>query len=172
MSFLRWLSTVLVVGALGACGHAADPATNPTPKAADAETLAAPARADDLPAWRDFAGKAILAETHDPDMHPYTFVVPSGDTREAEDGRRAVVSAIHGLLGQMAVPGNMIVVTGADPDKSGEALAEAFKDVPARSLPYLSVLYVGSTTGAIKAASAVKASGAELRTRAMRPIKG
>ncbi|MGO4703875.1 hypothetical protein [Dyella sp. 2RAB6] len=113
-----------------------------------------------------------MAETHDPDTHPYTFIVPAGDAAMAVEERRNIVSVIHSLLDQTAVPGNMVVVTGADPDRTAEVLMAAFDNVPPRSIPQLAVLYIGSATGAEKAKPAVHAAGAELRLRVLAPVKG
>lgn len=162
-----WVLATLLMG----CSHPADPAVDATPRAAPND-LVPPSRSDDLPAWRAFAGKVILAETHDPDTHPYTFIVPAGDAAMAVEERRNIVSVIHSLLDQTAVPGNMVVVTGADPDRTAEVLMAAFDNVPPRSIPQLAVLYIGSATGAEKAKPAVHAAGAELRLRVLAPVKG
>lgn len=119
-----------------------------------------------------FAGKVILAETHDADTHPYTFIVSPGDAAVAVEERGNITAVIHSLLDQTAVPGNMIVVTGADPERTAEVLAAAFHDVPARSVPQLTVLYIGSATGAEKARHAVHVAGAELRLRVLASAKG
>lgn len=162
-----WVLAALLMG----CSHPADPAVDATSKTATND-LVPPSRPGDLPAWRAFAGKVILAETHDPDTHPYTFIIPVGDAAAAVEERRNIVSAIHSLLDQTAVPGNMIVVTGADPDRTAEVLVAAFDNVPPRSIPQLAVLYIGSAAGAEKAKGAVHASGAELRLKVLAPIKG
>jgi hypothetical protein len=163
-----WLFVPLLV----ACSHPADPAVDNTPKATANDLLVPPSRAEDLPAWRAFAGKVILAETHEADTHPYSFIVPPGDAMVAVEERRNISSVIHSLLDQTAVPGNMIVVTGADPQRTAEVLAAAFHDVRARSVPQLTVLYIGSAAGAEKVRNAVHAAGADLRLHVLGRVKG
>jgi len=162
-----WVLALLLMG----CSHSADPAVDATSRTAPND-LVPPSRPDDLPAWRAFAGKVILAETHDPDTHPYTFIVPPGDAAVAVDERGNITSVIHSLLDQTAVPGNMIAVTGADPERTAEVLVAAFHDVPARSVPQLTVLYIGSAAGAEKARHAVRAAGADLRLRMLASARG
>ena len=171
MKMLRVAGNCLLAASVAACSHSTDPAVDAVPKAAVADLLVPPSRAEDLPAWRAFAGKVILAETHDQDTHPYTFIVPPGDAAVAVEERRNVTSVIHSLLDQTAVPGNMIAVTGADPELTAEVVAAAFHDVPARSVPQLTVLYIGSAAAAEKARGAVHAAGADLRLRVLAPAK-
>lgn len=170
MKLVRAMGSWLLIALLAACSHPADPAVDTTPKAAASDLLVPPARAEDLPAWRAFAGKVILAETHDQDTHPYTFIVPPGNAAVAVEERKNIASVIHSLLDQTAVPGNMIAVTGADPERAAEVVAAAFHEVPARSVPQLTVLYIGSAAGAEKARGAVHAAGADLRLRVLAPV--
>jgi|GEM_PF-4921114 len=171
MKLMRAMGPWLLIALLAACSHPADPAVDTTSKAAASDLLVPPSRAEDLPAWRAFAGKVILAETHDQDTHPYTFIVPPGDAAVAVEERKNITSVIHSLLDQTAVPSNMIAVTGADPELTAEVVAAAFHDVPARSVPQLTVLYIGSAAGAEKARGAVRAAGADLRLRVLAPAK-
>ncbi len=160
------VAAVLLVG----CGHHEDPGTSTASTASAAKPavpLASPSNPDDAAAWRAFLGKAILAETHDPNVHPYAFVVPGGDSTDAVQQRHGEAMAIRGMLGHTAVPGNMLAVTGPDSSLVVEVIGEAFKDVPARGAQGLTILYVGIPAALTKVPETVKAAGAELRVRAM-----
>lgn len=164
----RTVALVLAALLLGACGHGADSSTSNTSTAADASQWVPPANADDVNAWRAFIGKAILAETKDPNMHPYSFIVPAGDTADAVERRKGEAQAIHDMLGRTAMPGNMLALTGPDSEKVAEVINEAFKGAPAQVARGLTVLYVGVPLAAAKSEDVVRQAGAELRVVAMK----
>jgi len=131
------------------------------------EALVPPSNPNDAVAWRAFLGKAILAETRDPKLHPYAFVVPGGDSVEAVERRQGEAMAIRGMLGHTAVPGNILALTGPDSAKVIEVIGAAFKDVPAHGAQGLTIFYVGTSSTTVKAQAIVRAAGAELRARAI-----
>lgn len=161
------MGMVLVVASLTGCDHHADPAASAGSTAKPAVSLVPPPNPDDVVAWRAFLGKAILAETHDPNLHPYAFVVPAGESADVVQQRQGEALAIHSMLGHTAVPGDMLAVTGPDSPYVVEVIREAFKGVPARGAQGLTILYVGRPMVAAKVQDIVKAAGAELRVRAM-----
>ena len=166
MASVRWIVGIFGLTLLAGCGHG-----NSSQAAASKSQpvqLVAPANPNDVNAWRAFMGQAILDVTHDKTMHPYSFVVPAGDTINATARRRHEAMTIHAMLGRTAVPGNMIALTGPDSIKVAEVVASAFQKLPAHTAQGLTVLFVGTPTAAQTVESVVSASGAQLRVRAMR----
>ncbi|WP_426700909.1 hypothetical protein ACPPVV_16240 [Rhodanobacter sp. Col0626] len=160
------MGMALTVMLLTGCGHHDNPETTNT-SIAKQEALVSPSNPNDAVAWRAFLSKAILVETHDPNLHPYAFVVPAGDSADAMQQRGGETMAIRGMLGHTVLPGNMLAFTGSDSNKVVEVIDEAFRTLPAHSMQGLTILYVGEPAAAMKVQAAVKAAGAELRVRAI-----
>jgi len=170
MRFFWMIASTAVCAVLAGCGHGHDDDAihaGQTQSAA-VDVLTPPANPNDFGAWRAFIGKVILAETHDANAHPYTFIVPAGDSDESKDTRKSMATAIHGYIGNTAVPENMVVLTGPESDKVAQVIVDAFGDLPARSAEGLVVMYVGVPQAATKAQGALRATGAQFRMKAMR----
>jgi hypothetical protein len=166
MESVRWTVGVVGLTLLAGCGHS-NPSQTATART-ETQQLVAPVNPNDVNAWRTFMGQAILDVTHDKTLHPYSFVVPAGDTADATTRRRHEAMTIHAMLGRTAVPGNMIAFTGPDSTKVAEVVASAFQKLPAHTAQGLTVLFVGTPAVARTVESAVSAAGAQLRVRAMR----
>jgi hypothetical protein len=159
---------MVVAGAmsLAACGHGS---SSGTPKSeAKAVVLVPPSNPEDVEAWRTFMGQALLSVTHDPNLHPYSFIVRRGDDPNAQQDRKNQATAIQMMLKSSVPAGNMIALTGPDSAKVADVINVAFKD-PSSSTPRgLKVLFVGVPAKAEAARKAVSAAGAELQVLAVR----
>jgi len=168
MATMRWVAGLFGLVLLSGCGHGTGATASSTASPAEPAVLVPPTNADDVTAWREFMVKSILSVTHDPKLHPYSFVVPAGDSADVTDRRKSEAMAIRMMLGNTAVPGNMIALTGPDSTKVADVIIEAFKGLPPHAAQGLAVLYVGVPDAADAAKKIVSAAGAELRVRQMR----
>ncbi|MBB3226234.1 hypothetical protein FHW69_000824 [Luteibacter sp. Sphag1AF] len=155
------VATMLFTG----CGKQVDPAVSSDSTQA---LLAPPSRNADINAWRSFLSTVVLSQTHDETVRPYSFVVPAGHGRDAEESRAAMVDAIRGLLTNTALPHHMIVLTGPDSTEVTDVIVEAFRDLPEKSGAGLTVVYVGVAGASARAREAAVANGAQFRLTAIR----
>jgi len=166
MSVARWVMVVVGVMSLAGCGHGSS--SGATQTESKAVVLVPPPNPDDVEAWHTFMGQALLSVTHDPNLHPYSFIVRRGDGPNAQQDRKNQATAIQMMLKSSVPPGNMIALTGPDSAKVADVINEAFKD-PSSSMPHgLKVLFVGAPATAEAARKAVSAAGAELQVVAVR----
>lgn len=169
MDIFRWKSLlVCVVVLVAGCGHAGGDSSTASTTAFVPPELTPPTNPDDVNAWRAFIGESIQRVTHNPNVHPYSYVVPRGDDADSMDRRKGEAGAIRSLLGRTAVPGNMIALTGPDSAKVSEVIVAAFKDLTPSTARGLTVLYVGTTKDGLAAKATVAAAGARLQIEAMR----
>lgn len=167
MNVARWVMVVAGVMSLAACGHGSS--SGATQSEAKAVALVPPSNPDDVEAWRTFMGQALLSVTHDPNLHPYSFIVRRGDDPSAQQDRKNQATAIQMMLKSSVPAGNMIALTGPDSAKVADVIIESFKDPSSSSMPLgLKVLFVGVPAKAEAAKKAVSAAGAELQVVAVR----
>jgi hypothetical protein len=174
MTTIRWTAGFFGLVLLAGCGHGTpDSSQSLTTATAKSATLVPPDNPNDTRAWHAFIKQAILEVTHTPELHPYAFVVPAGDSASATQRRMSEAMAIRSMLGRTAVPGNMIALAGPDSDKVATVVTTAFQKLPSHAAQGLTVLFVGSPASAATTKSIVESAGARLRVVAIpQPSEG
>ncbi len=161
-----WGMGVLLL--LTGCGHSPDPGVTPT---SSAELLQPPGRAARVEEWRTFATNTVQSELSDASIHPFTFVIPTGDDAEAQDQRKAIAATVRGMLANTALPGKVLAFTGADSAMVAAVIVDALRDLPGLPARGLTIIFIGTAEASNAAGKAVRAAGGNLRLRPMAPLR-
>lgn len=129
--------------------------------------LVAPADSHDADAWGGVVRQALAMETAKGTTPPYNYVVPSGDSTDAERTRKQESESLAVLIEQGTLPGGAVGIGGPDPDATAEVVIQALGRVTAGRANGLVIVVVGSGKRDGELRKKVAASGAELRIKAV-----
>jgi len=149
---------------LSACNKQQDdqPATEQTAKATK------PTDPNDTKAWNTYLGQIVQANMQGMTARqPYPYLVPAGDTPDAQASRDRQLENIQGTVARGVLPGNMLVFAGPDSAKTADLMITAFTDAKAGSFKDVIVLFIGDEADKQRVEDVLKPTGATFRFVAM-----
>lgn len=150
---------------LSACNH---PTTAASSNASTASSSPAkPATTADENTWGNYLAEQGKLHGKDVGMHPYIYVIPTGDSVTATARRQNETDSVVHSIGPILMPGGMLIVGGPDPKQTTAFLGDVAKQVKADALKGIVVMVVSDGSEQAAVASTLKASGATVRFVAM-----
>ena len=104
-----------------------------------------PTDVNDTQAW-----KAFLVDNVKRNMagvtsgRPYMYLVPGGDSTEAQDQRINQLTNVQTVVARTVLPGNMVGFGGPDSKLTADFIIDAFKDAKPGSFKEVVVLFIGA----------------------------
>jgi len=129
--------------------------------------LSKPADSAGETTWGSYLAEQGKIHGKDVGMRPYIYVVPGGDSSAAEARRKNEADSIVTGVGNIVVPGSLLIIGGPDAG-STQAFAEGIaKNIKPGALKDVTVLIVSDATQKDPLAKAFEPTGARLRVVSM-----
>lgn len=129
------------------------------------KALVAPADSHNTDAWGSLVREGLAMETKKGSAPPYNYVVPSGDSPDAERTRKEEVDGLAVLIEQGTLPGSAVGIGGPDADATAEVVIQALDRITAGRAKGLTIVVVGSGKRDGELRKKVASSGAELKIK-------
>jgi hypothetical protein len=126
-----------------------------------------PANSADENTWGNYLAEQGKIHGKDVGMHPYIYVIPGGDSPAADARRKNEADSIVSGVGNIVVPGSLLIIGGPDTG-STQTFAEGIaKDIKPGSLKDVTVLIVSDAAQKDALTKALDPTGARLRVVSM-----
>jgi len=154
--------------ALSGCNQAAPSADAGSKTASTSEAgPKKPADSADENTWGNYLAEQGKIHGKDVGMRPYIYVVPGGDSSAADARRKNEADSITTGVGNIVVPGSLLIIGGPDTG-STQAFAEGIsKDIKPGALKDVTVLIVSDAAQKDALTKALDPTGARLRVVSM-----
>lgn len=177
MKVVGWILWTLCVITLAGCGHdtgnsqtAASSAGKSTVASAPSAVVhdpAAPDRKADFNTWGDYLSQLGKLHAKDAPGHPYIYVVPDGDSQEAQKRRQEELDSIQHSVGPILIPGSLLIIGGPDGPTTDAFVSSLGKKLEKQSLAGIVVLVVGDSGQSETTKKVLSGTGADVRFVAM-----
>jgi hypothetical protein len=154
--------------ALTGCNHS-DPSANASTKTAAAAEAGPkkPADSANENTWGNYLAEQGKIHGKDVGMRPYIYVVPRGDTAAAEARRKNEADSIVTGVGNIIVPGSLLIIGGPDAGSTQAFTQGIAKDIKPGALKDVTLLIVSDEAQKDALAKALDPTGARLRVVSM-----
>ena len=154
--------------ALTGCSHSDTSVDASTRTATAAESgPKKPADTADENTWGNYLAEQGKIHGKDVGMRPYIYVVPRGDTAAADARRKNESDSIVTGVGNIVVPGALLIIGGPDAGSTQAFTQGIAKDIKPGALKDVTLLIVGDEAQKDSLVKAFAPTGARLRVVSM-----
>jgi hypothetical protein len=126
-----------------------------------------PADSADENTWGNYLAEQGKIHSKDAGMRPYIYVVPNGDSAAADARRKNEAESIVTGVGNIIVPGSLLIIGGPDAVATQTFTQGISKDIKPGSLKDVTVLVVSNAAQKDALTKALDPTGALLRVVSM-----
>lgn len=136
--------------------------------ATQTQKLTKPSSPTDSKAWNAYLAQILQNNLQGMEApRPYPYLVPAGDSEEAQAGRDRQLSNVEDTVARGVLPGNLLAFAGPDSSQTADLLIEALKGAKPGSFKGVIVLFIGDQADQQRVEDAVKPTAATFRFVAM-----
>ncbi|MBB5357044.1 hypothetical protein HDE76_000226 [Rhodanobacter sp. ANJX3] len=150
--------------AVASCNHqAADSSLATPPAASAAASPTKPAISADDTTWGNYLAAQGHIHVKDVSMHPYIYVIPGGDSPQADTRRQEESDSISHAVGPILIPGGLLIIGGPSAQQTSAFITALSKQLKADALRGIVVLVVSEASQEKVVQGALKPTGATIR---------
>jgi hypothetical protein len=126
-----------------------------------------PADSADENTWGNYLAEQGKIHGKDVGMRPYIYVIPGGDSAAADSRRKNEADSIVTGVGNVIVPGSLLIIGGPDASSTQTFTQGIAKDIKPGALKDVTVLVVSDAAQKDTLTKALAPTGARLRAVSM-----